>query len=623
MNTNYHLTEYLKYYTSLDSPPGFAIMINGEWGSGKTWFLNSFFESEVRNTNIKTIKISLYGMTSTSDIDEAIYREMHPILSSKGMIIAGALSKAVIKGTLKIDLDNTNITETEISYNLPDIDISKLAKKPYNNVIIFDDLERCKIGWPETFGYINSLVENQDCKAIIITNENSLIKIEDSDKEAPPESPVVIPKETLDYLNAKEKVVAFTFQYLPQFNRLKESIISNLKSLQLKSTFEQHSEIIDQIFNKTGCENLRFLKRQFMSFEILHNKINDTYKENHEVIISLYAIHLLLSYESLIRKKNAYSIFTESGSENKPLINELSSKYGRRYIANLILDMNTWVAILDKFDISEEMINFDLDIHFQITNKPVEPWTILWNYEKLGHDDFYKTYDLVKESLLNKKISNEYVVKHIFGILKDISEKKIIAIGDLYLKKISEDAIDYLFEKELLDIDDDIYNQSSYDEYWGGLSYHCKDDLGFKALNDYIDEKKKLSKIYKTINASNEMIKLIRENDRSFFYYLNANNKGIDPHHRDPILFYTDISKLFEALVLSNERNYFGYALQCRYKDEYHLSSKVSERFSLTELSRLLIAYRNSTNSTILNYQLTSLLEEHIIPSIEKLQKSL
>jgi len=623
MNKNHHLTEYLKYYTSLDSPPGFAIMINGEWGSGKTWFLNSFFDDEVSNLDIKTIKISLYGMTSTTDIDEALYRALHPVLSSKGMVIAGALSKALIKGTLKIDLENTSISETEISYNLPDIDLSKLAKKAYNNVIIFDDFERCKIGWAEAFGYINSIVENQDCKAVIITNENTLTKDENEDREVDGEHAVKISKEISDYLNAKEKVVAFTFQYQPQFENLKKSLVSHIKSLKLKNILEENSDVIDRIFTKSGCANLRFLKRQFMSFEILFDKIDDCYKENHEVIISLYAIHLLLSFESYARKITVHNIFTENNGENKPLINELSSKYGREYIANLILEMNTWVAILDDFDFSKETINFDLYVHFQITSRPIEPWTILWNYEKLDHDEYHQTYDLVIKSLINKKLSNEYVVKHIFGILKELSEKEITSLDDTYLISACEDAIDYLFEKDLLDISDDIYNQSSYDEYWGGLSYHCKDHVGFKTLNNYIDNKKRLSKIYHMVTTSNKMIDLIMKNDRSFFCILNANSKGINYHQRDPILFYIDTQKLCEALISSSERSYFGYALQCRYKDEFHLSAKSSERFSLIELSRLLIAYRDKSDSKILKYQITSLIDSYIAPCINRLKDSL
>ncbi|MFH1136639.1 MAG: P-loop NTPase fold protein, partial [Pseudomonadota bacterium] len=37
-SSNQHVIEFLKYYCSL-SFPQYAILIKGEWGCGKTWFI--------------------------------------------------------------------------------------------------------------------------------------------------------------------------------------------------------------------------------------------------------------------------------------------------------------------------------------------------------------------------------------------------------------------------------------------------------------------------------------------------------------------------------------------------------------------------------------------------------
>ncbi|HFS3124102.1 TPA: P-loop NTPase fold protein, partial [Escherichia coli] len=39
MNYNEELTSYLNYLVDLEKSPNFAVMIDGEWGSGKTWFV--------------------------------------------------------------------------------------------------------------------------------------------------------------------------------------------------------------------------------------------------------------------------------------------------------------------------------------------------------------------------------------------------------------------------------------------------------------------------------------------------------------------------------------------------------------------------------------------------------
>ena len=46
MNYNEELTSYLNYLVDLEKPPNFAVMIDGEWGSGKTWFVRKLMNEE-------------------------------------------------------------------------------------------------------------------------------------------------------------------------------------------------------------------------------------------------------------------------------------------------------------------------------------------------------------------------------------------------------------------------------------------------------------------------------------------------------------------------------------------------------------------------------------------------
>ncbi len=46
---NSHIEEYLDYYCRLSHAPGFAILLKGEWGSGKTWFINRFINTYREN----------------------------------------------------------------------------------------------------------------------------------------------------------------------------------------------------------------------------------------------------------------------------------------------------------------------------------------------------------------------------------------------------------------------------------------------------------------------------------------------------------------------------------------------------------------------------------------------
>ena len=56
----------------------YAILIDGEWGSGKTYFLKNILKPKIEEYENskkarKVIYISLYGMVSTEDISNSLY----------------------------------------------------------------------------------------------------------------------------------------------------------------------------------------------------------------------------------------------------------------------------------------------------------------------------------------------------------------------------------------------------------------------------------------------------------------------------------------------------------------------------------------------------------------------
>ena len=46
---NSHLEDYLDYYCGLSHSPGFAVLLKGEWGCGKTWFIKNYCEKLEKN----------------------------------------------------------------------------------------------------------------------------------------------------------------------------------------------------------------------------------------------------------------------------------------------------------------------------------------------------------------------------------------------------------------------------------------------------------------------------------------------------------------------------------------------------------------------------------------------
>ena len=127
---------------------GYAIMIDGEWGSGKTYFVREKLEKKLKKLweetkrEIKFIYVSSYGVKSTNELDSKIYEKiilefLPEKFKSKYQDIERGLGSLyeIIKEFKKLP----NIPKNSI-INLIEI-LQKRNSKNY--ILIFDDIERC------------------------------------------------------------------------------------------------------------------------------------------------------------------------------------------------------------------------------------------------------------------------------------------------------------------------------------------------------------------------------------------------------------------------------------------------------------------------------------------------
>ncbi|WP_292942104.1 P-loop NTPase fold protein [Novosphingobium sp.] len=96
VDPNRHIREYLRYYLSLTSPPGYAVMIRGPWGIGKTFLIRQIL-TQLFDDEKAYIYVSLYGVDAPSEIDTAIFAATHPILGSKAAKVVGRALNAGLK----------------------------------------------------------------------------------------------------------------------------------------------------------------------------------------------------------------------------------------------------------------------------------------------------------------------------------------------------------------------------------------------------------------------------------------------------------------------------------------------------------------------------------------------
>lgn len=190
---NQNIIDYLNIYIN-DPDPRFAVALSGEWGCGKTFFINNWRKKIVEASKkpeenddvivLSPIYVSLYGMKSVAEIITAINRELYPILYSKGAKIAKKILGIAGKMVLKtgFDFDNDKKEDVSLSMSLDSLGIfqSKDEAIKGDKFLIIDDCERSDIDIKELLGFINWMVEIAGCHVIIIGDFNKLT--EDSKK---------------------------------------------------------------------------------------------------------------------------------------------------------------------------------------------------------------------------------------------------------------------------------------------------------------------------------------------------------------------------------------------------------------------------------------------------------
>ena len=159
----------LVYYCQECEPVG-ALLLSGEWGCGKTYLIEHELKDALADTSV-ILRISLFGMTLPEEIHAAIrFKWMEEYCRIKG--ISNVFEKL---GQGKKWLSKMEFLP-EWLRGIGKTDVSELFNigkemEGMTVVLVFDDLERCRMSSVDVLGVINDYCENQHYHTIIVANQ--------------------------------------------------------------------------------------------------------------------------------------------------------------------------------------------------------------------------------------------------------------------------------------------------------------------------------------------------------------------------------------------------------------------------------------------------------------------
>lgn len=176
------ITEAVKSYMQCDSIGLQALVLHGEWGSGKTYYCENDLKAALKGIDVKTCRVSLFGV---SDYDEVLNRVIASCLplSDKVAHGVGAAISALVKNTIKAgsSILSEKIEDLGIQLTLkPDLLLPLLDMKKV--LVIFDDCERSRFAQDDRvlLGFVNNMVENHGWHVMLVRNKPLSFKDESS-----------------------------------------------------------------------------------------------------------------------------------------------------------------------------------------------------------------------------------------------------------------------------------------------------------------------------------------------------------------------------------------------------------------------------------------------------------
>ncbi len=624
-NPNQHIEDFLKYYFNLSSPPQYAVLLKGKWGVGKTWFLKEIMAS-LHNPDyrVKThLYVSLYGVASFEEIENDFFRQLHPVLSSKGMALAGKIGKGLLKTTLKIDLDGDGKSDASVTTQIPDINLPDYLSNTEGLILVFDDLERASMDLENLLGYINYFVEHQGYKVIIIANEEELFHKEE--------------KAEVSYKRIKEKLIGKTFEIQPRLELAISNFIKEVESGTTQELFNSNIELIKDYYRRSAYLNLRHLRQALMDFSRLVELLSDEIKDKEGIIEQLLSIYLVLSFEiksgemlpADINKFNeSYLAELMNKSSNKGMeegvIDSPYRKVKEKYPAfdhfDMLLEKSVWIDIFDKGLIDKTKIEKSLKSsrYFHSDNQP--EWMQLWHFMYLKDNDFEILLKSVTQKFQDKEYEEIEVIMHIAGLFLELSSAKVLDITKAKVLELAKSHIDKLVEEKV-----NVSHKSDpfYDTSSKGLQYYSKDSNEFRELFEYISSmsEKKINDNLPQLGV--ELLNDIKNHTDSFYKKISYTG-SVNEYNRYPVLKYIR-PKDFVKAIIENEpykRRSVILVISSRYKSSGNIKILLPEIAWLQEVVYLLFKQAERKEGKVSNLQIKYFTNAYLVSSINILHEA-
>jgi hypothetical protein len=544
----------------------FAIMIDGKWGSGKTYTWRKWIVPYAKQQGYVPIYVSLYGTATASDIDTQVFVALFPRLQGPGWQATGKIAEIALK---QFKLEGSREIQSLLG---------SFASNQTNALFCFDDLERSKLSIKEIFGYINRFVEHEKKKVIILCYED---EIKTRDK---------------DYVTTKEKLIGGTYHHWVNVDVVIEDVIENLVvPAGCLVTLKNHKGLIAETFRHSESGNIRSLKRALGAFSLIEAEVAQVNDRPAELDGMVLKLALALSFEikrdekaktdlRVLFTENRYTYggsLTDSAKKNKYI-----EEFGAKYYGGSALDAPYFPSIFEyacSGVMASEQFLAEMRRMQEEARKPTSPQEkLLHGFWKLSDSELEPAASGYLLKLSKDEITSPFLLLKVLVVLCQLSR------GGLIQQKLSDVTTLVMSSIERLHKAGNLkYEELDRPEFTS--DYSDPGDTEFKYVKDFLKavglEKQEN---FRKQRVSDLLSRLAIEPDD--FIELLTKETGDDGFRLVPILKYAQPEKFIEQILLLPPEKIIDLrnAFERRYKslsnayqflsDDYHVLAFLQQK---------------------------------------------
>ena len=440
---NEDILRFLEKYKD-DPDPQYAVLLDGKWGCGKTFFIKSWLDTfQTENEDeLAPMYVSLFGVQTVKQINDTINGLLFPFMNSKVYKIGKTITKMVASAALRfnVDYDGDKKSDGTVDFKLdPLMDLLNDKKEELKGrrILIFDDLERANIGVKELYGYINRFVEHNRFKVIVVCNSTEI-----TDKET--------------FNRFREKVIGRTFEI---HSDIDAAINSFANEIPTSYFVQQHISEVKEAFKLTGYSNLRVLRQCIRDFNQIFQGIhidNGNPYQNKELFHFLIRFIVLYSEMSTSNKDiiaNWKQRYAQSLASDRPEMLELKRRISAiqqkyqpleiKYGMDIFRERNDITFIPDFCLKGIDLVGY---LNAKLVPTERDSWDCLYQYYDMNNEDFERQYAMTESAVLNGSFRNYQDHLKAISILIELSDlgikemnSKVLDTSKAYVEKLIAD----------------------------------------------------------------------------------------------------------------------------------------------------------------------------------------